>query len=87
MVCKKAFDCGMPSAFIILGGRGDGDLRMMDAFIIEKIREEERRREERKPCLRLPVYIDSGCESDRGMGKDREKEGSEKSISVVIDFS
>ncbi|MBI5526993.1 MAG: hypothetical protein HY897_11715 [Deltaproteobacteria bacterium] len=53
---------------------------MLDAFIIEKIREEEdRRREDRRPRLQIPVFVDEDCgkvlpsEEDPGAGERKDK--------------
>jgi hypothetical protein len=62
---------------------------MLDAFIIESIKERERRKEERRPMLRLPVYIDDGRGEGKGDTGDRTDDSTEgvKDESIVIDFS
>jgi hypothetical protein len=58
---------------------------MLDAFIIESIKERERRREERRPLLRLPVYIDDEKDDRSGGGEGKKDEEMEKV--AVIDIS
>lgn len=61
---------------------------MLDAFIIDKIKkDEERRREERRPQLRLPIYIDEGCEGERMPEKYPEGEDDPERSMIIIDFS
>jgi hypothetical protein len=61
---------------------------MLDAFIIDKIKkDEERRREERRPCLRLPIYIDEGCEGEGMPEKAPAGERDPDKSMIIIDFS
>jgi hypothetical protein len=60
---------------------------MLDAFIIERLKEEERRRENRRPQLRLPVYIDEDCEMDRRRREDPQEKKDEETTTLVIDYS
>ena len=62
-------------------------MQVLDAFIIDKIRKDERRREDRRPMLRLPVYIE---EDDPGSADSREDGNDDRSNDrepIVIDFS
>lgn len=57
---------------------------MLDAYIIEKIKEEEnRRREDRRPRLQLPVYIEEELESDRRQDPET---GDKKETIPVIEY-
>ena len=58
----------------------------MDAFIIEKIKDEEnRRREDRRPRLQIPVYIDDEFETER-LRSENPDEPDKKETTPVIEY-
>jgi len=59
---------------------------MLDAFIIEKIKEEEDlRREERRPLLQIPVFIDDEYETDR-LRQEHPVDGDKKETTHKIEY-
>ena len=58
---------------------------MLDAFIIEELkrREHERRRDDRRPCLEIPLAEDAppGCEED----SQDDDEDSDRGV-IIIDY-
>lgn len=59
---------------------------MLDGFIIEKIKEEEnRRREDRRPQLQIPVFVDDEYESDL-LRQEHPVEGDKKETTSKIEY-
>ena len=59
---------------------------MLDAFIIEKIKEEEDlRREERRPLLQIPVFTDDEYETDR-LRPEHPVDGDKKETTHKIEY-
>lgn len=58
---------------------------MLDAYIIEKIKEEEnRRRDDRRPRLQIPVYIEEEFETDHR--RQDPETGDKKETTPVIEY-
>ncbi|MFA6033906.1 MAG: hypothetical protein WC889_13475 [Myxococcota bacterium] len=60
---------------------------VLDAFIIDKIEKDERRREERRPMLRLPVYIEEDDSGKTDKREDKIDDRNNEHEQIVINFS